>query len=151
MSRIWKWILGILGVLIVVGLVLGAVFMWRNHNLFYGGRAFEYSAPGSPWAQQAPGGREGFEGYRGYHMRGWGGRMPMMGYGYQPYGYGPMGTGFMFFGGFFHLLVPLGILALVAYIFYGMGKRAGMGTRSNPGSGSLPDTESLPRRRVARS
>ena len=32
MSRTWKWILGILGVLIVLGVIAGAVFMWRNSS-----------------------------------------------------------------------------------------------------------------------
>lgn len=149
MSRIWKWILGILGVLIIVGLIAGAVFMWRNHGVFAGGRAFEFSGPDRQWGGQMPGAPNGTEGYRRYHMQGWGGRMPMMGdgYGYAPHAYGPMGRGFMFFGGLFHLLVPLGVLALVAYIFYQMGKRAGAASAS----ASLPDVESLPRRRVARS
>lgn len=148
MSRIWKWILGILGVLIVVGLITGAVFMWRNHSFYAGARAFEYSAPDRQWGQQAPGAPDGYGGFRRGHMDGWAGRMPMMddGYRYSPFAYGPMGTGFMLFGGLFHLLLPLGVLALVAYIFYQMGKRAGMVA----GSGSMPDVESLPRRKVAR-
>lgn len=151
MNRIWKWILGILAVLIVVGLVAGAVLMWRNGGMYGTARSFRDLDRKGPWAQQAPGSPDGFEGYRGYHMRGWGGHMPMMGYGYRPFAYGPMGPGFMFFGGLFHLLLPLGVLALVAYVFYGMGKRAGMSSNSASGSGSLPDVDSLPRRKVARS
>ena len=138
MSRIWKWILGILGVLIVVGLVAGAVFMWRNGGMYAGVRPYREVAPNGPWAQPLPGSPDRFEGYRGYHMRGWDEHMPMMGYGYRPYAYGPLGTGFMFFCGLFHLLRPLGLLALVAYAFYRMGHRAGMNSASTSGSGSMP-------------
>ena len=55
--------------------------------------------------------------------------------------------GFMLVGGLFHLLLPLGVLALVAYVFYQMGKRAGAASRPAP----MPDVDSLPRRKVARS
>jgi hypothetical protein len=79
----------------------------------------------------------------------WGGGMPMMGYqqGYSPYAFGPFGPGLMLVGGLFHMLLPLGVLALVAYIFYQMGKRAGL----TAASGSTAAAESTPRRRAARS
>ena len=81
----------------------------------------------------------------------WGRGMPMMSYGYaaSPYAFGHMGTGFMLFGGFLHMLLPLGILALVAYVFYQMGKRVGMASASTNRSGQMPDVNSLPRRKVA--
>ena len=60
--------------------------------------------------------------------RGWGGpMMPMMGgRGFRGFGgFMPFGLGFFFLGGFLRLIIPLGVLALVAFIFYQMGKRAG--------------------------
>ena len=111
----------------------------------YGPGYFERSVP--PNSPDAP---RGYEDYRRYHMDGWGGGMPMMGngygYGYAPHMYGPFGTGFMLVGGLFHLLIPLGLLALVAYVFYQMGKRVrnGITRRAHAGCGLLP------RRRVAR-
>ena len=83
----------------------------------------------------------------------WGGGMPMMGNGYRysQRAFGPLGMGMLLVGGLFHLLVPLGVLALVAYIFYQMGKSAGKAAASGPRPGSMPDVESLPRRKVARS
>jgi hypothetical protein len=39
--------------------------------------------------------------------------------------FGPFGMGLMFFGAFLRLIIPLGILALVAWLFYSLGKRAG--------------------------
>lgn len=152
MSRVWKWIFGILGVLIVVGLLAGGAFMMTNRSLYMGARLSEprsFERPGLPDEQGAPG---GYEGYRGYHMHEWGGGMPMMGYGYgySPYAYGHMGYGFMPFGGLFHLLLPVGLLVLVAYIFYRMGKRAGSAASPPASPMPMPDVESRPQRKVAR-
>ncbi len=127
MSRTWKWILGILGVLVVVGLIAGAVFMWRTNGFRMMTRV---DAPGSferPAPPSQPGAPQTYREFRRYHMEQWGGGMPMMGdgYNYPHRAFGPFGTGLMLVGGLFHLLVPLGVLALVAYVFYQMGKRAG--------------------------
>ena len=152
MSTVWKWVLGILGLLIVVGLIAGAVFMWRYNGFRMMARAdapgyFERTAP-----PDAPGAPRGYEEYRRYHMDQWGGGMPMMGYGYRPSSHfgSPLGTGFMLVAGLFHLLLPLGVLALVAYVFYRMGKRAGAASASASRSRPMADADSLPRRRVAR-
>jgi len=141
MSRTWKWILGVLAALILVGLIVCAVFVWQNQTTWQGPRAMMFNAPAAPGFPQgtpAPGEENQ---YPRYHMREWGGRMPMMYYGggmHGLYGYGPFGAGFMMLGGLFHLLIPLGVLALIAYVFYQMGKRAGMGTASAPPSGEQP-------------
>ena len=152
MSKVWKWIFGILAVLIVVSLFAGGAFMWRNRGLYMGARASEAWGSDRPGLSDEQGVPRGYEGYPGYHMRGWGGGMPMMGYGYgySPYGYGHMGYGFMPFGGFFHMLIPLGLLALVAYIFYQMGKRAGSAPAPAPSSAPASDVQSPPARKVAR-
>ena len=154
-----KWILGILGVLVIVGLVAGAVFMWRNHVAFWGpgGLAFNQriergTAPQPP----APNDDQDFQRYHMYgyhmdgdHMYGWGGGMPMMrGGGWQgPMGYGSFGLGFLLLGGFFRLIIPLAVLALVAYLFYQMGRRAGSTPAARTPSGS--DAEPRPGRKVA--
>jgi len=152
MSKVWKWILGILGVLIVVGLLAGAGFMWRSHRFYVPLRAYEPRYLDQPALPDGPGTPRGYEEYRRYHMDGWDGRMPMMGYGYRysPYSHGPMGAGYMPIADFFHLLFPLGILALVAYVFYQMGKRAGIAVGQSSPPRPLPDVESLPRRKVAK-
>ena len=143
--------MAILGVLIVVGLIAGAVFMWRNHGFRMLARGMmcrgTSSGPTPPaCARRAAAGTRITDAITWTE---WGGGMPMMGrgYGYSPRAFGPMGTGFMLVGGLFHLLLPLGLLALVAYVFYQMGKRAGAASRPAP----MPDADSLPRRKVARS
>jgi hypothetical protein len=153
MNTAWKWILGVLGVLIVVGLIAGAVFMWRTPAFHMGARVYQpwaFDGPASPDESGIP---QGYENYRRYHMDGWGGRMPMMGYGYgySPYAFSPWGSGLMLVAGLFRLLLPLGILALVAYVFYQMGRRAGLTEGSSSTPRRMPDVESLPRRKVARS
>jgi hypothetical protein len=152
MSTVWKWVLGILGLLIVVGLIAGAVFMWRNQGFHMSARVSQPWSFDRPLPPSGPGVPDRYPEYRGYHMDEWGGGMPMMGYGYgyYPHAFGPLGTGFGLLGGLFHLIVPLGLLALVAYIFYQMGRRAGLADGSGTRTRSMPDVESLPRRKVAR-
>jgi hypothetical protein len=81
-----------------------------------------YSAPlhRAGNSAQGPGADDGGPTYRRYDRSG----MPMMrSYGgYRSYGH-PFGFGFMLFGGLLHLILPLGLLALIAYVFYQMGKR----------------------------
>ena len=89
MKSIWKWILGILAVVIVLGMLGVAPLLWHQFL---------------PYNE-----------YGGYGMMsgGWGGgRMPMHGGfdGYAPMMYGGFGLGF---GGLFGGLIQLGILALI--------------------------------------
>lgn len=152
MSKILQWILGILAVIVIVGLVLGAVFMWRNNTAWSGSGGMMYNAPGAPNAPdlpQAPNAPYRFDGSPRYHMDGWSGRMPMHGYA-GPYAAGPFQTGFLMFAGLLRLVLPLGVLALVAYIFYQMGKRAGAASPAAPAPASRPDVNNLPSRKVAR-
>jgi hypothetical protein len=152
MSKAWKWILGILGVLIVVGLLAGAGFMWKSRAYFISSNAYAPRYFDQPASPDGPGTPRGYEQYRRYHMDEWGGRMPMMSYGYYhaPYAFGPMGLGYLPFAGPLHLLFPLGVLALVAYIFYQLGKRAGIAAAATAQPASQPTVESPPRRRVAK-
>ena len=153
MSRVWKWILGILAVLVVVGLIAGAVFMWRYRLAGWSPRAMMYyGAPGAPGTQPEQNAPNDFDRLPRYHMEYWGGHMPMMGgRGWSgPYAAGPFGTGFMLVAGLFRLILPLGVLALVAYLFYHMGKRAGAAPSTRTPTGPRPDVTPLPARKVAR-
>lgn len=148
MSKAWKWILGILAVLIIVAVVVAGVFVWRN----YAQRAmsarvtrmqqYAQRAPGTPVApgtpiapgaptvpnnQARPGMPYGFGSRDRGFFQGPGGRMPMMGgRGYGNFGGRmPFGMGLLFLGGLLHLIIPLGVLVLVAILFYVLGRRAG--------------------------
>ena len=63
----------------------------------------------------------------------------------------PFGMGFFLLGGLLHLIIPLGILALVAILFYWLGKRAGASTvaATPPSNPTLPEPP-RPGRRVAK-
>ena len=166
MSKAWRWILGILAVLVILGVVAAAVFVWWNHApLAMSARVtrmqqYAQPAPGTPAAPGAPtvpnDQRQpyGFgRGDRGF-FQGPGGRMPMMeGRGYRNFGgLMPFGMGFFLLRGLLHLLVPLGILALVAILFYSLGKRAGTSSVT-PTPTSSPNPPEAPSggRRVAKS
>ena len=148
MKKVWKWILGIVIILVVVELVVGAVFAWQHSSTFTMRRApFAYrqfqgqTAPGktapqnnqsSPTAPTTP--QPNGRGFMLGRGNGFGyGPMMMGGRGFNRFGmmmpFGPFGMGFMFFGAFLRLIIPLGILVLVAWLFYSLGKRAGMSAR----------------------
>jgi hypothetical protein len=171
MSKTWKWIIGILAALVIVGVVADAVFVWRNYGSFAVGnrvsrmRQYAQPAPGTPAAPGSPAvpnyqKREGAPYGFGHGERGFfgdrGGRMPMMqgrGYGYGAFGgLMPYGGGFFLLGGLLHLIIPLGILALVAVLFYWLGRRAGAASaaQSSPAGPTAPPTP-RPGRRVAKS
>jgi len=118
MSRTWKWILGIvLGLIILAGIGFAATY-------FFG---FNHMAVrvGHPMMDDYGFGNRGL-------------RQPMMG-GRGFGGYGFWGLPFLFVGGFLRLIIPLAILAGVAYFAYQQGKKAGM--RSLP---STPVSEPEP-------
>jgi hypothetical protein len=155
MSRTWKWILGILAALVILGLVAGAAFLWWNHPAMVLRDTVARPAiggtpqPGTPNQPQRPMMPYGFQSGRGRGMEGWGG-MPMMGArGFHRLGgFTPFGIGLFFVGGLLHLILPLGILALVAFLFYEMGKRAGASAAAS--ASPAPDQAPLPGRRVAK-
>jgi hypothetical protein len=53
-----------------------------------------------------------------------------------------------FLGGLFRLIIPLGVLALVAFFFYQMGKRSGLAsqpvTRSEPAASQPAPSDQNP-------
>jgi hypothetical protein len=177
MSKVWKWIIGILIVLVVAAVVVGGVVMVRNRT-FMANRVRPMTfgtgqtrpnlqgmpvAPGAPNAQgtpsvpnTAPNGQNRPMmpyGFNGQHpsMGGWSHRGPMMERGSH---FGMLGMGFLFLGGMVFSIVPLVILALVAFLFYQLGKRAGLNEVKNqsPASGEPTPVETTGRgRRVAKS
>jgi uncharacterized membrane protein len=114
MKNIWKWILGILAVLVVLALLAGAAFFFRNRMMAGGfgpGYAFrqQQQQPNGNVQPNAPNfGRYG----NGYSD---GLRGPMMG----GRGFHHFGGGFMFIGGFFQLVV----FGLLLYGAYWLGRR----------------------------
>jgi len=168
MSRTWKWILGVLAALLIIGVVAAAVFVWWNHAPLTLARRvtrvqqYTQPAPGTPVAPGAPAvpnnqGRQGMpyefgRGERGFFY-GPQGRMPMMGgRGFGAYGgLMPFGMGFFFLGGLLRLIIPLGILVLVAILFYQLGKRSGVtSARPAPPSDPMPPEPPAPGRKVAK-
>ena len=117
MSKTWKWILGIvLGLVVLAGLGFAvAGFLGFGHLSFRVGPAYY----GHPMMDEYGFGNRGpLEGFREF-------RHPMMGgRGFGSYGY--LGLPFLFIGGLMRLVLPLGVLALVAYFSYRAGKHAGM-------------------------
>ena len=131
MSRTWKWILGVLAALVIVGIVAAPMFLWWNHTPMMVSYRLnrlptdDATKSTNPYGKEAPVMPYGFENYQRYHMDGnWntpfmhGGGLPV------PGAFTPFGGSCYFLAGTLHILFPLGILALVAYVFYQMGKRA---------------------------
>jgi hypothetical protein len=105
MKKVWKWIIGIVIVLVVVVALVGCAFLMRNHFANIAGN-LKLNQPGI----QAPGlgNQQRFPGMRPFGNDGWGG------YGMHMRGFGMMGFGrWSPFGGIFGGLISLGFLALV--------------------------------------
>ena len=67
-------------------------------------------------------------------------------------GFMPFGMGFFLLGGLLHLIIPLGVLVLVAILFYVLGKRAGASSvAQTPPSNPTPPEAPSSGRRVAKS
>ncbi len=165
MSKTWKWILGTLGVVLIVGVATAAIFVWANHSGFSVAYRLNrtlpnsQTAPGTPNAPSGPDSQQnpnlpfGFRQYRGDPYYGFERRMPMMG-GRGFGGLMPFGFGFFFLGGLLRLLLPAVILILVAVLFYQLGKHAGRtaapATPSTPPSAPTQLPSPPPGRKVAK-
>jgi hypothetical protein len=90
MKKVWKWIIGIVLVLVVLAILVGVGFLVRNNFHVYRAESLNSRSfyEGGPW------------------------RMPYGGFGHMR-GPGMMGFGMMAFGGLFRGLLSLGFLALV--------------------------------------
>jgi len=139
MKKAWKWILGIVIILVVVAALVTVPFImrnymvsnaavggvpqargWNNGPMMPGNRGSWEQAPNSKGFQrpQVP----GFDGQRG----------PMIGRGRGfNRGFAGFGIGFMFLGGLMRL-IPLALLGLLVYGVYQLGKRAGLRTNQAP-------------------
>ena len=148
MKNIWKWILGIILILVVVVALVAVPFIMRNAmTTNFSLRATQQqAAPGAnpqapgvnPQGNGGPMKNRNFGGQRqgpggfGYQ------RGPMMGNGrnfergFPRFGgFAPFGFGFMFLGGLLRL-IPLALLGLLLYGVYQLGKRAGMRSTTVP-------------------
>ncbi len=127
MSRTLKWVLGILAALVVIAVVVGAAWVWQNRTqmMAYGPYAVRPNAQATPGAPNTPNYPFGPRGYYGNGpMPGWGFRSHMMGPG-RMFRFGPFGLGLFFLGGLLRLIIPIGLLVIVALVFYQLGKRSG--------------------------
>jgi hypothetical protein len=150
MSKTLKWVLGILAVLVLIAVVGGVVWAWQSHALMMAYRPTtvqpnSQNVPGAANGQVVPNGPRGY-GFNGNRpMNGFGFRGPMM---RGMRGFGPFRMGLFFLGGLFRLIIPLGVLALVAFFFYQMGKRSGHAsqpvTRSEPAASQPAPSDQNP-------
>jgi uncharacterized membrane protein len=111
MKKVWKWVIGIVVVLVVVAALVGGAFLLRSH--FANVISLRANQPGVQIPGNGWGDRDGsrrFPGMMPYGNYGWGGGMHMR-------GFGGMGLFGGLIGGLFSLvilaLVVLGILWLV--------------------------------------
>jgi len=100
MKKVWKWILGILIVLVVLAVLFALAFMF--HNAFGRSIGFREFPQSRVWNSPLMGGGDG------WHRPGMGVR-----------GFMPFGMGFAFLGG----LIPLTLLGLLVYAAYRLGKK----------------------------
>jgi hypothetical protein len=150
MTKFWKWIVGIVVVLLIVAALAGGFLFVRSHAMAFGPRVFtarpapfggnpqggQQPAPGQPDDGTNPGPStgpgpqrmwpRGFGGPYGFYGRG-----PMMGRGEPGYGDMPMGRGFGFSPffmmiGLFFGLIKLAAFAALLYGAYWLGRRSAM-------------------------
>src|SRR5512143_414952 len=121
MSKTVKWILGIVGVLIILAVIAGGVLAWQYRAQLMASVRPYAAQPGAPNQQPFQFGQRGFRDDGRGPMQGWGFRSPMMGGRGR---FGGFGMGLFFLGGLFRLFIPLVVLALVAVLFYQLGKRS---------------------------
>ena len=177
MKTVWKWILGIVIVLVVVAALVGGFVMMRNYRMTTFAQRYQQfsqrvpqSTNGTP-APKAPNGQttpnvpanpsipnrpmmgRGFGYGYGPMMNG---RGPMMGRGYNQFGRsrssGSSGIiGFMFLG-LFGLILLIAVVAGVAFVFYQLGKNAGIAATllAQQASNAVAATDADPPARAGR-
>ena len=123
MSKTWKWIIGIVIVLVVVAAVAFATrgFFASRYMLTGDFNRFE-----GPMGRSYENFRHPMNGYRDF-------RHPRVAL------YNFMSWPFMFFGGFLRLLFPLLVLAGVGYFSYQKGKKDAMATAAGKTSRSADE------------
>lgn len=133
MSRVWKWILGIVIVLILAGAVVWAIDLWEAHSskaFAFGYAPFGHNAP----AWNAP---RGFEGGHALWMRDRG------------YGFFPVFGGLKLLGGF----IKLAVFGALLYFAYWLGRRnARIALDPGPAAPAVePDSTPKRGRKIAKS
>ena len=136
MSRTLKWILGILALLVVVAVVVGAVWVFQSRAQMMVGFRPAIAQPNAQGTPTVPNGPQGFGNNRNRPQYGMPFGGPMMRGRGRGFGFGPFGMGMFFLGGLLRLVIPLAILALVAFLFYQLGRRS-VTVRQSP-SGPAP-------------
>jgi hypothetical protein len=137
MRRVWKWVLGIVLVLVLCA-AAGGIFFALN------GRYLAQVAPitqaeqrrNDAWSMPM---HRGFDGpIAPYWQRGFGqGMYPHMGIS-SGHGFMPFGGGFMLLGGLVRLFIPLVIFGLVAFLAYQLGKQTGARAATSPAATPPP-------------
>lgn len=127
MKKAWKWILGILVVLVVVAALVAVPLVMHNYMALRFSTTNSAQANGT--APQANGWNDGpmMRGYEGGGRENWqhpqfDGRRSFMRGGDR---FGRFGFGLMFIGGFLRL-IPLALFGLLLYGVYQLGRRAGV-------------------------
>lgn len=123
MSRTLKWILGIVGALIVLAIIASGVWAWQNRAQLTAGNRPYAAQPGIPNQQPYQSGQRGFGDDGRGPMHGWAFRGPMMMGRGGRFG-GMFGMGMFFLGGLFRLFLLLAVLAIVAFLFYQLGRNS---------------------------
>ena len=131
MKNAWKWILGILIILVIVAALVAVPIVMRNYMLARTPNNAANALPQGRGWNMMPGygtrqGQGGFSGRSG----------PMMGVGRGfnrsfGGGFSPFGFGFMFLGGFLRL-IPWILLALLFWGVYQLGRRSGLRSSQAP-------------------
>jgi len=135
MKKAWKWILGIVIVLVVVATLVAVPFAMRSYMVAnYGTNALPQGSFrfGGPMMR-------GNEGWQHPQVPGYNGNFYNMPYGQRGFDRGfsfntrfsPFGFGFIFLGGLLRL-IPLALFGLLLYGIYQLGKRSGMRAHAAP-------------------
>jgi hypothetical protein len=142
MKSVWKWILGIVIVLILCAAVGGGIFAFSHRFALGGPEIRANQADNYAWSMPM---HRGFVGPNDrYHQREFGpGMVPHMG-AWGGRGMMPFGGGFMLFGGLIRLFFVLAILGLVGFGAYRLGKQAGVRTAAAPVAPPPPAAPEVP-------
>jgi hypothetical protein len=136
---IWKWVLGIVVVLLVCAVLGGVGFFFARGSGANLVRAMPVPGRGS-WSMPMHPGFHGPNGGQQDFGPGMYGHMRMHGYG----GFFPFGMGFMMLGGLFRLLIPLVLIALVGVGAYLLGRNSARPATVSPAAPPPPEAPLQP-------
>lgn len=136
MKKIWKWVLGILLVVVVVGALVAVPFVMRSYMLANTTSNAGQTVPAWNGGPMMGGNQGGWQhpqvpGYNGQFDN----RSGRRGGFERDFGsfnrFSPFGFGFMFLGGLLRL-IPLALFGLLLYGVYWLGRRSGLRTAQAP-------------------